>query len=145
MRDIERIAPGVVRSFDGKRATYYGTGEDLINAGVVEPHQLPAPGGPKKCVPNPDGWMAQAGTAANRPGQKQIIVKTLPKGVRYEVRVALSAGDCAALAPGPVGKLRPRIGAEVPPPPPKPAMTRTWPFPVSYGRPSHGLATGARA
>lgn len=133
MADIVKIAPGVVRSFDGMRAIYYGTDEALIAAGVLAPHQLPALGGPRKFVINPDGWIAQAGTVAKRPGQMQVIAKVSPKGTRYEVRVVLADTDRQAMAVGPVGKLRPRIGADDQHQP-RLVSTHAWPFPVSYGR-----------
>lgn len=128
-----KVAPGVVRSFDGMRAIYYGTDEALIAARVVEPRQFPSPAGPRKCVINPDGWIAQAGTVAKRPGQKQIIAKTTPKGTRYEVRVVLADHDRQAMTAGTTGKLRPRIGAESHVET-RPMRTHAWPFPVSYGR-----------
>jgi hypothetical protein len=134
MSDLVKIAPGVVRSFDGMRGIYYGTDEALIAAGVVEMHQLPIAGGPRKCVINPDGWIAQAGTVAKRPGQMQVIAKTSPKGTRYEVRVVLADHERLAMAAGPAGKLRPRIGADEPQHQPRRVRTHAWPFPVSYGR-----------
>ncbi|MDP3164396.1 MAG: hypothetical protein Q8N06_02915 [Hydrogenophaga sp.] len=129
---ITKIAPGVVRSFDGARAIYYGSAEHLVAAGVVEPHQLPVPPGPRKCVINFDGYLAQAGTIAKRPGQKQVIAKTSPKGTRYEVRVVLAEHERQALSAGPAGKLRPRIGGDEPQP--RLVRTHAWPFPNSYGR-----------
>lgn len=136
-RNIIKIAPGVVRSFDGMRAIYYGTDAALISAGIVEPRQLPSPSGPRRCVIEPDGRMAETGTVAKRAGQMQIISKTSPKGTRYEVRVVLAEDDRQGMAAGPAGKLRPRIGGDEP----QPRLVRTdaWPFPVSFGR-SLGMA-----
>lgn len=133
MADIVKIAPGVVRSFDGMRAIYYGTDEALIAAGVLAPHQLPALGGPRKFVINPDGWIAQAGTVAKRPGQMQVVAKVSPKGTRFEVRVVLADQDRQAMAAVTTAKLRPRIGAESHVET-RPMRTHAWPFPVSYGR-----------
>jgi hypothetical protein len=128
-----KVAPGVVSSFDGMRTVYYGTDEALIAAGVVEPHQFPSPAGPRKCVINPDGWIAQAGTVAKRPGQMQVIAKVSPKGTRYEVRVVLADYDRQAMTAGTTGKLRSRNGAESHVET-RPIRTHAWPFPVSYGR-----------
>lgn len=74
--DIVKIAPGVVRSFDGKRAIYFGTSEALIAAGLVEEKQLPG----------------QAGMARGMctVGSTQIVARPVPRGTRYEVRVLLS-------------------------------------------------------
>lgn len=135
MADFLKIAPSVMRSFDGMRAIYCGTGEALIAAGVLELRQLPLPGGPRKCVINPNGWIAQAGTVAKRPGQMQVIAKASPKGTRYEVRVVLADNDRQALAEGTVGRLCRRIGAESHVET-RPMRTHAWPFPASYGHPS---------
>lgn len=111
MADLVKIAPGVVRSFDGKRAIYTGTAEALIAAGLLDEHQIPGQSGMAR-------GMCTVGTT-------QIIAKPMPRGTRYEVRVLLSAERAASL------RLVPRQREDLVPL--APAASRVWPFPVSVG------------
>lgn len=105
-RDITKVAPGVVRRFDGKRAIYGGTAESLIAAGLVEEKQLPGQTGMAR-------GMCTIGTT-------QVVALPMLRGTRYEVRVRLSQQRIDGMA------WAPRSAAE----PQAPA----WPFPQSIGR-----------
>lgn len=136
--DIIKIAPGVVRSFDGKRAIYTGTAEALIAAGLIEQHQLPGePGnGRGMCTFDADGqpsaFVPGKGRTVDRTGSKQIVAKPRKNGTVYEVRLVLSAARVAAIevergAPAEDGMRVPEAPALMP------VASRVWPFPVSVG------------
>ena len=138
-RDIIKIAPGVVRSFDGKRAIYTGTGDALIAAGLVERRHLPGQCGNARGMcsfdadGNPASFEPGKGRAADRTGYIQIIAKGFEWGQVYEVRLVLSAERAAAIkaerpafealderAPNELRVVTARQGSR-------------WPFPASYG------------
>lgn len=144
MADLVKIAPGVVRTFDGKRAIYTGTADALIAAGLIEHRHLPGQFGNARGIcsfdadGNPAGFEPGKGRAADRVGHMQIVTKGFEWGQVYEVRLVLGPARLAA------------INAE------RPALSeldehhrglvgdkkdRRWPFPASYG----SFQTGALA
>jgi hypothetical protein len=135
MADIVKIAPGVVRSFDGKRAIYTGRADDLIAAGLVERRQLPGEHGNDRgmctfdAAGEPAGFEPGKGRSIERVGFKQIVAQPRKIGTVYEVRMVLSPDRAAAI----------RAESEVKRPLPAPG--RQWPFPASYG----GQQMGVRA
>lgn len=111
MADLVKIAPGVVRSFDGKRAIYAGTSEALISAGLVEEKQLPGQAGMAR-------GMCTIGTT-------QIVARPMPRGTRYEVRVLLSQQRLEQIqANGNEGRCIAVASCD---------RDVTWPFPISIG------------
>lgn len=142
LRDLTKVAPGVVRECDGKRAIYTGTAQALIAAGLIEEHQLPGqPGnGRGMCTFDADGQPAGfepgkgKGKAMDRTGFKQIVAKNRVRGTVYEVRLVLSAERAAAIqAEREDNDARAPLQSEELVPL-APLQSRAWPFPVSFGR-----------
>jgi len=120
MHEMVKIAPGVVRSFDGVRAIYTGTAEALIAAGIVEADQLPGEGrnGRGMCFFN----------------STQIVAKKVPRGTLYEVRLALSEERLSSIEAERLGSLARRPRQSEVCVPLAPVQSHLWPFPASYGR-----------
>lgn len=145
-RDLIKIAPRVVRTFDGKRAIYTGTGEALIAAGLVEHRHLPGQcGNPRGMCSfdadgNPASFEPGKGRTADRTGYMQIVAKGFEWGQVYEVRLVLGAARVAA-----INAERPAFAKTDEPAEEPPLLSgrqdHRWPFPVSYG----GFQMGARA